>query len=43
MTRFHLSFAGGHMRSGNELKIIRREWFCATNPDIAVVHIYVEV
>jgi hypothetical protein len=43
MTRFHMSFAGGNMGSGNELKIVRREWFCATKPDIAVVHIYVEV
>jgi hypothetical protein len=43
MTRFHLSFVGGHMRSSNELKIVKREWFCATKPDIAVVHIYVEV
>jgi hypothetical protein len=43
MTRFHLSFVGGNMRSAKEPKIIRREWFCATKPDIAVVHIYVEV
>jgi hypothetical protein len=43
MTRFHLSFVGGNMRAGNELKIVRREWFCATKPDIAVVHIYAEV
>ena len=43
MTRFHMSFVGGNMRSGNELKIVRREWFCATKPDIAVVHVYVEV
>lgn len=43
MTRFHLSFVGGQMQHGNELKIVRREWFCATKPDIAVVHIYVEV
>jgi hypothetical protein len=43
MARFHLSFVGGSMRSSNELKIVRREWFCATKPDIAVVHVYVEV
>jgi hypothetical protein len=24
------------------LKVLRREWFCATNPDIAVVHLYVQ-
>jgi hypothetical protein len=24
------------------LKIVRREWFCATHPDIAVVHLYIE-
>jgi hypothetical protein len=23
-----------------KMKIIRREWFCATNPNIAVVHVY---
>jgi len=22
-------------------QIVRREWFCATNPDIAVVHLYI--
>ena len=44
MTRFHLSFVLGAMPSGKEsMKIVRREWFCATTPDIAVVHIYVEV
>jgi hypothetical protein len=43
MTRFHLLFVGGNMRSANEFKIARREWFCATQPNIAVVHIYVEV
>jgi hypothetical protein len=24
------------------LPIVRREWFCVTNPDIAVVHLYVQ-
>jgi hypothetical protein len=24
------------------LPIVRREWFCVTNPDIAVVHIYIQ-
>jgi len=23
-------------------EIVRREWFCATNPDIAVVHLYIQ-
>jgi hypothetical protein len=27
----------------HQVKTTRREWFCATNPDIAVVHVYLEV
>jgi hypothetical protein len=28
---------------GGPPRVIRREWFCATHPDIAVVHIYLRV
>lgn len=34
LAQFHLP--------GNELRIIRREWLCATNPDIAVIHLYIQ-
>jgi hypothetical protein len=33
LARFHLSTSDGS-------KMVRREWFAATNPDIAVAHIY---
>jgi hypothetical protein len=33
LAKFHLSIRDGS-------KIVRREWFAATNPDIAVAHIY---
>jgi hypothetical protein len=43
LARFHLPFvAQDEAAHRNGLKIIRREWFCATNPDIAVVHIYIQ-
>jgi hypothetical protein len=43
LANFHLPFLTQGEPSQpdrNALKIIRREWFCATNPDIAVVHVY---
>jgi hypothetical protein len=27
----------------DSLRIVGREWFCATSPDIAVVHVYFQV
>jgi hypothetical protein len=36
-TRFSIRLSGKEKRP---LQIVRRQWFCATNPDIAVVHIY---
>lgn len=41
LTRFHM---GSHSKSesGEELDIVKREWFCAATPDIAVIHIYVQ-
>jgi hypothetical protein len=41
LASFHLRLAEARPdeRSTNP-DIVRREWFCATNPDIAVVHIY---
>jgi hypothetical protein len=38
MTRFHLRLVGK-----DNANVVRREWFCATAPDIAVVHIYVQL
>jgi hypothetical protein len=36
LAKFHLSIRDGS-------KIVRREWFAATNPDIAVAHIYLRI
>jgi hypothetical protein len=30
-------------KGARPLRVIRRQWFCATNPDIAVVHVYFSV
>jgi hypothetical protein len=38
LAQFHLSVENPRCDK-SELKIVRREWFCATNPDIAVVHL----
>jgi hypothetical protein len=35
--RFSLRLSGKEKRP---LQVVRRQWFCATSPDIAVVHIY---
>jgi len=44
LARFHLPFLVKDTRAGSEaLNVVRREWFCATNPDIAVVHVYIRV
>jgi len=37
--RFHSELLPGDSQEG-DFRIIRREWMCATNPDIAVVHVY---
>src|SRR4051812_43345382 len=43
LTRFHFRRVGTGGRSAvGPLNIVRREWFFATNPDIAVIHIYVQ-
>jgi hypothetical protein len=45
LTKLHLPFLYGldsNSPSAKHAKIVRREWFCATNPDIAVVHVYVQ-
>jgi hypothetical protein len=36
LAKFHFSIRDGS-------KIVRREWFAATNPDIAVAHIYLRI
>lgn len=41
LTKFHVEDVEG--RPYRQDNIVRREWFCATNPDIAVVHIYVSL
>ena len=40
--RFHYELLKGPSR-GDAMTIVRREWMCATNPDIAVVHVYFPV
>ncbi len=42
LTRFHLKSINRGSSDEPSLKVIRREWLHATNPDIAVVHIYVQ-
>jgi hypothetical protein len=42
LTRFHQFLEDEFVTSSEQLNIVRREWFCATNPDIAVVHIYIK-
>ena len=37
LASFHLPWL-----NRSALRIVRREWFCATRPDIAVVHVYVQ-
>jgi len=40
LARFHMwSLAPSEL--GQKLNIVKREWFCAASPDIAVIHIYV--
>src|SRR5262249_5359989 len=41
--RSHYPFLKEDSGGGKSPNIIRREWFCATTPDIAVVHIYLRV
>jgi len=41
LARFHFSMLK-QVPSSTALPIVRREWFCATNPDIAVVHLYIQ-
>jgi len=38
--QFHCDLLNGASVPDEKLKIVRREWFCATHPDIAVVHVY---
>ena len=40
LAQFHFSME--NERSTNGSKTVRRERFCATNPDIAVVHVYIQ-
>jgi hypothetical protein len=42
-TRFYLRLLTGDAGTELALNIVRREWFCATNPDIVVIHIYVRL
>jgi hypothetical protein len=43
LAKSHYPFLREDSRSDKSPNIIRREWFCATSPDIAVVHIYLRV
>jgi hypothetical protein len=40
--RVHGNIRMGGAQSG-PLRVVKREWFCATSPDIAVVHVYFEM
>lgn len=43
LAKFHLSLSDGDSEAVRiKPKIVRREWFVATNPDIAVTHIYLQ-
>jgi hypothetical protein len=42
-TRCYHRMLSEEERSIRQPEIIRRQWFCATNPDIAVVHLYFRV
>jgi len=43
VAKFHVSLRGGVLEvNPAKFKIVRREWFVATNPDIAVAHIYLQ-
>lgn len=41
LAKFHFSMLR-RLPASTALPIVRREWFCADNPDIAVVHIYIQ-
>jgi hypothetical protein len=41
LAEFHLSMENTPSDRRKSMTV-RREWFCATNPDIAVVHLYIE-
>ncbi len=42
LAQFHFSILNERSQADSGLEIVRREWFCATNPDIAVVHLYIQ-
>ena len=42
--RFHVLFLEKERRSSTDpVRVIRREWFCTTSPDVVVVHVYIQV
>jgi hypothetical protein len=43
LARFHCGLLPGEAPGHGGLSIVRREWFCATAPAIAAVHIYFHV
>lgn len=43
LARIHIGFQKDKARSNEGFpQIVRREWFCATNPNIAVIHVFVQ-
>lgn len=40
---FHVPFLDRHALGASAVRVIRREWFCTTSPDMAVVHIYLRI
>jgi hypothetical protein len=44
LARFHYSFMQAQPQPDDAaMKVVRREWFCATNPNIVVVHVYIDL
>jgi hypothetical protein len=44
LARFHFPFMEAQPSSdADAMKVVRREWFYATNPNIVVVHIYIDL
>jgi len=41
LAEFHFSMLK-QLPPSPTLQIVRREWFCTTSPDIAVVHLYIQ-
>lgn len=43
LAKFHHGLLNGPRPKSDSLHIVRREWMCATHPDLAVVHVHFRV